>query len=74
MRDVTDIMGLLRMDARGRVGVGKSVYQIDFEEVLLKRSEEFYKEEAEGSLQSFDASTYLRLVSWFPNVDQKLGN
>ena len=62
MRDVVDIMALLIVQEKGKRGV-KSAYEVDFEPVFLRKSEEFYKEEAESSLQAFDASTYLRLVS-----------
>lgn len=62
MRDVVDIMALLVVQEKGKRGV-KSAYEVDFEPVFLRKSEEFYKEEAESSLQAFDASTYLRLVS-----------
>jgi hypothetical protein len=62
MRDVVDIMALLVVQEKGKRGV-HSAYEVDFEPVLLRKSEEFYKEEAESSLQALDASTYLRLVS-----------
>jgi hypothetical protein len=59
MRDVVDIMALLRVaQEKGKRGI-KSIYENDFEPVFLKK---FYTEEAESSLQTLDASTYLRLV------------
>jgi hypothetical protein len=62
MRDVVDIMALLRVaQEKGKRGI-KSIYENDFEPVFLKKSEQFYTEEAESSLQTLDASTYLRLV------------
>ena len=65
MRDVVDIMALLRVaQEKGKRGI-KSIYENDFEPVFLKKSEEFYTEEAESSLQTLDASTYLRLVCFF---------
>jgi cullin 3 len=62
MRDVVDIMALLVVQEKGKRGL-HSAYEVDFEPVFLRKSEEFYKEEAESSLQALDASTYLRLVS-----------
>lgn len=64
MRDVIDIMSLLKFHEKGtRPGTGRSIYVVDFEPVFLRKSQDFYQEEAESSLQTFDASTYLRLVS-----------
>ena len=64
MRDVVDIMALLRVtQEKGKRGI-KSIYENDFEPVFLKKSEQFYTEEAESSLQTLDASTYLRLVGF----------
>jgi hypothetical protein len=64
MRDIIDILALLRVpDKNRRFGSGKSVYVVDFEPVFLKKSEAFYSQEAESSLQTLDASAYLRQVS-----------
>jgi cullin 3 len=60
VRECVDI--LLRLTP-GNVDGGANVYQEDFEPVFLKRSEEFYRVEAELLLESCDAVIYLRKVS-----------
>ncbi len=62
MRDAIDIMSRLSAKVDGRRET-KTVYAMDFESKFLRRSEEFYKNESEGLLESCDAATYLRRVS-----------
>ncbi|GMK56833.1 hypothetical protein CspeluHIS016_0306730 [Cutaneotrichosporon spelunceum] len=56
---------LIRLDNPERLG-GRSVYSTDFEPEFLRRSSQFYRQEAVAQLANADSSAYLR------NVERRL--
>jgi cullin 3 len=69
VKECVDVLLQLRLN-----GDGPSVYEHDLEPAILRESEAFYKTEADGLLETCDASEYLRRVSfletsWKSSID-----
>jgi cullin 3 len=69
VKECVDVLLQLRLN-----GYGPSVYEHDLEPAILRESEAFYKTEADGLLETCDASEYLGRVSfletsWESSID-----